>query len=164
MAEQSHHDDRGRFDFAPGGNQRVAASGPRPPKTPPTPAKPAPAPAPGPNPVVPPGKTIRNKDLAGKNHPVTGIPFDKDGFPDFSGVAQKTVKVPLTGKYQQDFAAANKAAGYSEIPQGMTWHHHQDGVTLQLVQRELHAKTGHTGSIGVGNTPGKKNMEATECL
>lgn len=35
--------------------------------------------------------------MAGKNHPNTGIPFDKDGFPDFSGVAQKTVKVPHTG-------------------------------------------------------------------
>src|SRR5919108_152023 len=35
-------------------------------------------------PSAAPGPTIRNKDLAGKNHPDTGIPLDKEGFPDFS--------------------------------------------------------------------------------
>jgi len=105
---------------------------------------------------IPPGTTIRNKDLAGKKHPDTGIPFDKDGFPDFSSVATKTVRVPHTGDRTVDFRAANRAAGYSETPTGMTWHHHQDGHTMQLVPFDIHRRTAHTGSIGIGNTPGKK--------
>jgi DNase/tRNase domain of colicin-like bacteriocin len=36
---------------------------------------------------------------------------------------------------------------------GLTWHHHQDGVRLQLVDREVHAKTGHDG--GRKNTGGR---------
>jgi hypothetical protein len=97
--------------------------------------------------------------LAGKRHPDTGIPFDKDGYADFSSVATKTVRVPHSGNRPADFRAANQAAGFGDTPNppsGMTWHHHQDGYTLQLVPTDIHRRTGHTGSIGIGNTPGKK--------
>ena len=93
--------------------------------------------------------TIRNRHLAGKVHPKTGIPFDKDGFPDFSGVAKKTVSVPQTGDRAVDYAAANKAADLKETPIGFSWHHHQDGITMQLVPTTVHAKTGHTGGVGL---------------
>ena len=93
--------------------------------------------------------------LAGQNHPVTGIPFDKDGFPDFSSVATQTVRVPHTGT-PADVGAANRAAGLSETPEGMVWHHHQDGYTMQLVPEFAHSGTGHTGSKGIGNLPGKR--------
>jgi hypothetical protein len=149
-----HHDDRGRFTFAPdggGGGQQVAQGGRR--RPPPTNA---PASKPGTNPPLQPGTTLRNKELAGKKHPDTGIPFDKDGFPDFSGVAQRSVRVPHTGNRDLDTAAANRAAGLTGTPPGMTWHHHQDGFTMQLVPFDVHRRTGHTGSIGIGNTPGKK--------
>ena len=108
------------------------------------------------SPKIPPGAAIRNRALAGKKHPETDIPFDKDGFADFSGVATKTVRVPHTGIHRVDSAAANRAAGYKSTPEEMTWHHHQDGRTMQLVPRSLHEKTGHTGSVGIGNTPGKR--------
>jgi len=104
---------------------------------------------------IPPGTTIRNKDLAGKKHPDTGIPFDKDGFPDFSSVATHTVKLPHTGT-PADFTAANRAAGFASTPPGMTWHHHQDGRTMQLVPSEIHRRTGHTGSRGIQNLPGRR--------
>jgi hypothetical protein len=104
---------------------------------------------------VPPAATIRNKDLAGKKHPETGIPFDKDGFPDFSGVATKSVRVPHTGGYR-DILEANRAAGFASTPDGMVWHHHQDGHTMQLVPERIHQATGHTGSRGIGNLPGRK--------
>ncbi|HZA02773.1 MAG TPA: HNH endonuclease [Hyphomicrobiaceae bacterium] len=107
-------------------------------------------------PSAAPGPTIRNKDLAGKNHPDTGIPFDKEGFPDFSGVATKTVRVPHTGDRTADFRAANRGAGLPDTPPGMTWHHHQDGQTMQLVPLDVHRRMGHTRSIGIGNMPGKK--------
>jgi len=99
------------------------------------------------NPAAP---TIRNAKVAGSVHPKTKIPFDAQGFPDFSGVAKATVKIPQTGNYADDFAAANKAAGFSATPKGYTWHHHQDGFTMQLVPQDIHKGTGHTGSLGLG--------------
>lgn len=35
-------------------------------------------------------------------------------------------------------------AGAARIP-GFTWHHNEDGVTLQLVDRSTHQQTGHRG-------------------
>lgn len=93
------------------------------------------------------GTTIRNVHLAGKVHPKTGIPFDENGFPDFSGVAVRTVNIQQTGKYQVDNAAANRAAGLDVAARGFTWHHHQNGTTMQLVPTDIHRATGHTGGV-----------------
>jgi len=95
---------------------------------------------------------IRNAHLAGKKHPLTGVPFDAEGYPDFraAGVVKVEVKIAYTGTRTGDFAAANKAAGLRETPKGMTWHHHQDRATMQLVPTEVHAKTGHTGGFSGG--------------
>jgi hypothetical protein len=96
---------------------------------------------------------IRNAHLAGKTHPVTGIPFDSKGFPDFSGVSKKDVKISFTGNRNADFAAANSKAGFgkshTDTPSGYTWHHHQDGKTMQLVPTDIHSKTGHTGGFSL---------------
>jgi RHS repeat-associated protein len=93
---------------------------------------------------------IRNSSLAGKIHPRTGIPFDKSGYPDFSGVSISSVAITQTGSRAGDFRAANAAAGYRNTPEGYTWHHHQDGTTMQLVPRDIHARTGHTGGFASG--------------
>jgi hypothetical protein len=95
---------------------------------------------------------IRNAHLAGREHPVTRVPFDADGYPDFraAGVVEVEVRISFTGSRARDFAAANKAAGLKETPKGMTWHHHQDGTTLQLVPTGIHARTGHTGGFSGG--------------
>jgi hypothetical protein len=91
----------------------------------------------------------RNAHLAGKTHPKTGVPFDKAGYPDFNavGVVKVEVKISPTGSRPGDFRAANKAAGFPETPKGYTWHHHQDGTTMQLVPHGIHAETGHTGGF-----------------
>ncbi|MBX9592503.1 MAG: HNH endonuclease [Hyphomonadaceae bacterium] len=104
---------------------------------------------------VPPGATIRNQALAGKRHPDTGIPFDSQGFPIYDSVASHTVRIPHTGT-ASDVRAANRAAGFSTTPHGMVWHHHQDGYTMQLVPSDIHRRTGHTGSRGIGNLPGRQ--------
>jgi hypothetical protein len=88
--------------------------------------------------------------LAEKKHPVTGIPFDKDSFPDFSSVITHEVKINLTGNRNLDFRAANAAADLNSTPKGYTWHHHQDRTTMQLVPEGIHAKTGHTGGFSLG--------------
>ncbi|MDA0954000.1 MAG: HNH endonuclease [Proteobacteria bacterium] len=90
---------------------------------------------------------LRNSHLAGSVHPKTGMPFDKAGFPDFSSVAKAEVKITQTGSRAGDFRAANEAAGFKKTPEGYTWHHHQDGKTMQLVPRDIHSQTGHTGGF-----------------
>lgn len=94
----------------------------------------------------------RNGHLAGSVHPVTGIPFDKNGFPDFSSVSKADVQISQTGSRAGDFAAANKSAGFKSTPDGFTWHHHQDKKTMQLVPTDIHSKTGHTGGFKEGTT------------
>jgi RHS repeat-associated protein len=94
---------------------------------------------------------IRNLSLAGKVHPKTGVPFDSEGFPDFraAGVVKEEVKITYTGTPKGDFAAANAEAGLASTPKGMTWHHHQDGTTMQLVPTKIHGQTGHTGGFAL---------------
>ena len=95
-------------------------------------------------------RKIRNSHLAGGKHPKTGVPFDEDGFPDFSAHRHPDVpdvRIELSGSRGTDFARANKAAGLSETPAGDTWHHHQDSGLMQLIDRTVHAKTGHTGGF-----------------
>jgi len=93
---------------------------------------------------------LRNGHLANGAHPKTGIPFTGDGFPDFSGVSIIDVSIQQTGSRAGDFRAANRAAGLDGTPEGYTWHHHQDGTTMQLVPRDVHAQTGHTGGFNSG--------------
>ena len=149
------HGHHGLFTHNPNGSVIPVAGKKPPPNPPPAPLPRSPTPAP---PVaIPPGKSLRNQALAGKNHPVTGIPFDSQGFPDFSSVSQATVQLPHSGNRTADFTAADQAAGFASRPPGTTWHHHQDGHTMQLVPSDIHDRTAHTGSIGIGNLPGKKN-------
>jgi len=97
---------------------------------------------------------IRNAHLAGQLHPVTKIPFDSAGFPDFSSVAIRTVPVKQTGNRAADIRAANQAAGLDSTPRDYTWHHHQDGDIMQLVPRDVHRQTGHTGGVAIGGGGG----------
>ncbi|MBL8909987.1 MAG: HNH endonuclease [Archangium sp.] len=93
---------------------------------------------------------IRNAHLAGKKHPVTGVPFDKKGYPDFSKYKHpkvKDVRIELSGSRSTDFARANAEAGLKETPAGYTWHHHQDPGRMQLVETGPHKYTGHTGGF-----------------
>ncbi len=98
-----------------------------------------------------------NKALAGKKHPVTGVPFDADGYPDFraAGVVKAAVKIKMTGPHEKDVKAANDFFKWTETPEGCTWHHHQDGTTMQLVPKDIHQKTGHTGGAAYSRTKGK---------
>ena len=91
----------------------------------------------------------RNGHLAGQHHPTTQLPFDAEGYPDFraAGLVKVEVKIKPTGTQRGDQNAANRVAGYSNTPDGYTWHHHQDGTTMQLVPKELHRQTGHTGGF-----------------
>jgi hypothetical protein len=98
---------------------------------------------------IPTARRVRNAHLAGDVHPATGIPFDAAGFPDFSAVAKMEVRIVRTGSRRGDIKAANDAAGLTETPLGYTWHHHQDGETMQLIPTDVHRLTGHTGGFSL---------------
>jgi RHS repeat-associated protein len=99
----------------------------------------------------------RNGRLAGSTHPVTGVPFDSQGFPDFSQWRHPTVEdviIKPTGSRSRDFRAANKLAGLDKTPEGYTWNHHQDYGKMQLIEKGVHKDTGHTGGFSIWKIPG----------
>jgi len=89
--------------------------------------------------------------LAGTTHEKTGVPFDQEGYPDFSAWSVRDVQLPgrLTGNRVADAKEANRAAGFAKTPRGYTWHHHEDGATMQLVPSDVHRRTWHAGGAAV---------------
>ena len=47
------------------------------------------------------------------------------------------------------FYAWSTLANLEYSPSEYVWHHHQDGKTMQLVPKNIHEKTGHTGGVGL---------------
>jgi YD repeat-containing protein len=93
--------------------------------------------------------TTRNGSLAGRNHPKTGVPFDKEGFPDFSAFRHPDypdVRIELSGSRAQDFARANAASGLKSTPPKYTWHHHQDPGLNLLIERYTRRQATRAGS------------------
>ncbi len=76
-----------------------------------------------------------------------GVPFNLQGFPDFSRYAIKKVDIKYTGSRGKDFDAANKAAKLKTTPDNYTWHHHENKTTMQLVPTDLHDLVKHTGGF-----------------
>jgi hypothetical protein len=81
------------------------------------------------------------------------VTFDKDGFPDFSRYRHpdvKDVEIEFTGNYRKDNNLADKAARITEekrMTELYTWHHHQDGKTMQLIRTDVHKDFFHTGGM-----------------
>lgn len=113
-----------------------------------------------------------NQHLAGKNHPVTDVPFDSDGFPVFESKYKMKLNPDVFFKTRQThFNKAskdlyNKAMKDSDlakkftpkeleifkngdVPKDYTWHHHQDTGVMELVERAVHKSTGHTGGFSI---------------
>ena len=100
-----------------------------------------------------------NGDLAGKQFPLSedlheiypnGVWFKENGCPDFTPYADITVEVEgLTGNRKQDAKKANEATGFIKTPKDMTWHHVEDGKTMQLVPEDLHEQVKHTGGAAL---------------
>lgn len=52
--------------------------------------------------------------------------------------------------YPKDYARADEAAGIIEKVRkqaGYTWHHYQDGKTMQLIRKDVHKEFFHTGGM-----------------
>lgn len=79
-----------------------------------------------------------------------GVRFTDAGFPDFSPYARARVRLDgLTGIYDTDASVANRALGLRQTPPGLVWHHVEDGTTMILIPRDLHAAIRHTGGSAV---------------
>ncbi|WP_010094771.1 HNH endonuclease [Ornithinibacillus scapharcae] len=90
-----------------------------------------------------------------------------DGYPDFTEYAHPTVKPveieianptnrPLDNKNANIKAGLNKdsdppVASLNEAPEGYTWHHHQDGKTMILVDKKVHREFTHAGGVSIVN-------------
>lgn len=90
------------------------------------------------------------------------IPFS-NGRPNFSKWVKGEVEINVIGDNNKDFGAADKAfaiqqnwlkkngqpnASDSERyrkSNKLTWHHNEDGMTMQLVPTDLHANIPHEG-------------------
>lgn len=94
------------------------------------------------------------------------VPY-KDGFPDYDNFVYKTtdgtparVEIPQVGG-KKDFVPADKAMREQlgdpkwKRPDGYTWHHKEDGVTMELVPTDLHGfpETGHAGGTSLLKNP-----------
>ncbi|MFE8645562.1 DUF6531 domain-containing protein [Sphingomonas sp. NCPPB 2930] len=107
------------------------------------------------------GKTMVGKDLPehvrGK-YP-HGVPFNMNGFPDFSRYAMKTVNIIPGNSRGTDFSRANVEAFGKGNPYGsnspvingreFTWHHNEQLGKMQLVPRDIHDAVKHTGGFAV---------------
>jgi A nuclease of the HNH/ENDO VII superfamily with conserved WHH len=86
-----------------------------------------------------------------KKYP-NGVRFTRNGFPDFSPYAVKTITFKKGFKDRAaDIAAANRRF---QAPDGYTWHHHQDGRTMQLIPTDLHDAIRHGGGIATTGAGG----------
>ncbi|MCU7858704.1 MAG: HNH endonuclease, partial [Candidatus Thiodiazotropha sp. (ex Lucinoma kastoroae)] len=69
----------------------------------------------------------------------------------------REVEIPQKGDYNADFKAANYEADYGNVknghPKEYTWHHKEDGVTMQLVRKDVHDRALSSGS-GAAHTGG----------
>lgn len=76
-----------------------------------------------------------------------GVRFTDAGFPDFSPYARARIRLDgLTGIYDTDASVANRALGLRQTPPGLVWHHVEDGTTMILIPRDLHAASSASGT------------------
>ena len=72
-----------------------------------------------------------------------------DGYPDFKAAGMVKQEVPI-GKFEgwnKDFPKADKLAPNGPKDASSTWHHHQDGTTMQEINAKLHARFTHVGGM-----------------
>lgn len=95
----------------------------------------------------------------------------KNGYPDFLEYSHPTIKpvkipVAIPKNPQADFKLANQLSGLSKTseppvpalnqpPKGYTWHHHEDGTSMILVEKNVHREFTHIGGQSAINGKNK---------
>ena len=75
-----------------------------------------------------------------------------DEFPDFksAGLVKQDVNIGEFKNYYDDFKKADELA--TNVPRDAinnTWHHNQDGKTMQEVNKEIHKDYTHRGGMSI---------------
>ena len=73
------------------------------------------------------------------------------GYPDFSGggYVRQSVNIETVPNHTTDFNKANKAAPLGpKLPEN-TWHHHQNGTTMEEVNKIIHSRFTHRGGVSI---------------
>lgn len=89
---------------------------------------------------------------AGGGPPITY----RNGFPDYSPHSAGNVEIPVTGDTRTDFRLADQAQRQRlgdpnwERPNTHTWHHVEDGTTMQLIPKDVHATGGGASTPHMG--------------
>jgi hypothetical protein len=101
------------------------------------------------------GRNPINSRYAGQKFPLPddlaaqypkGVTFRETGFPEFTPHREGHAVIDgLTGRIDTDSRMANKAVELDETPEGWTWHHVEDGRTMELIPSDLHGAVRHTG-------------------
>lgn len=92
--------------------------------------------------------------LAEAIKPRTSVTYE-NGFPKFEDYSQGSVKIPLSGDSRRDLELASemyrKQTGNADwtMPNGMTWHHYEDGTTMMLVPSQLNLQARHAGGAAL---------------
>ena len=73
----------------------------------------------------------------------------KDGYPDFSPYERQRVDIDMKGNRTSDFTEANnKAPKGKKLPEN-TWHHNENGTTMQEVPTDIHRRFTHRGGVSI---------------
>ena len=104
------------------------------------------------------GQTIHfsSPKLIANNYP-DGIDvyYDINGFPDFRPFVYNKAVVQvfgLKGNSDTDFTLADKEAGITSEFRSinkLTWHHNEDGITMELVPTIINQTAKHTGGAAI---------------
>lgn len=92
----------------------------------------------------------------------------RGGFPEYGPHSSGNVEIPMRGNHTTDFTAADKAMRESlgdpnwRRPSTHTWHHNQDGVTMQLIPKSVHATGGGASTPHMGGASLYTGSNATE--
>jgi RHS repeat-associated protein len=73
----------------------------------------------------------------------------RNGYPDFSPHEAARVEITQSTDRSADFRAANEQINYpgNKPPPGYTWHHNENGTTMQLVPSDIHDDFTHSGGV-----------------
>jgi hypothetical protein len=92
----------------------------------------------------------------------------KNGFPDYGPFSKGDVDIPMQGNRTTDFGAADEAMRQKlndpnwERPANQTWHHNENGVTMQLIPKNVHATGGGASTPHMGGASLYTGGNATE--
>jgi hypothetical protein len=91
----------------------------------------------------------------------------RNGFPDYSPYSRGQVDIPMAGD-SKDFAAADKAMREKlgdpnwKRPPDCTWHHNENGVTMELIPKNVHATGGGASTPHMGGAAMTSGSQADE--